>query len=120
LKVWVAGSNQLAIEIESLNAGLIPIPLDDALGRFVDSMNESGWRMQWKQSTSGEVLVVSLDEADTADASSERAVLETVELVPGKLRIAGRRQTKRFTQTAEKPLLDTQGDAAETDGAAVK
>lgn len=118
LKVWVASPNELAIEIQSLSAGLIPIPLEDIVGRFVESMNDSGWRMQWKQSASGDVLVVSLDDAVSAEGSADRAVLEAVELLPGELRVAGRRQVKTVNRTARKRALESQ--AVETDEDAVK
>lgn len=104
LNVWVAGANELAIEIQSMRAGLIPIPLDETIGSIVASMNESGWRMQWKQSSSGDVLVVSLDDSVSPGGSSEGAVLEAVELVPEKLRVAGCRQSKAVTRTAGHPL----------------
>lgn len=109
LKAWVASPNELAIEIQSLSAGLIPIPVDDLLGSLVDSMNDRGWRIAWKQSTRGDVLVVSLDDADSSEKKGEGPVLEAVEILSGELRIAGRRQTGPVTRTAEKPTKTLPG-----------
>lgn len=104
LKTWVAAPNELAIEIQSLRAGLIPIPVDDVVAGIVDSMNENGIPVQWKQSASGDVLVVSLDESVSHPDGSGHAVLEAVDLLPGKLCVAGRRQeAEPVLRTARKP-----------------
>ena len=111
----MAGPNELAIEIQSLSAGLIPIPLDEVIGGFVESMNASGWRMQWKQSASGDVLVVSLDDSMSVEDSTDRPILEAVELTPGSLHVAGRRQAKAVKRTAGKQVLEPQADAVDDD-----
>ena len=79
VKPWVAGPNQLALEIQSLRIGLVPVPLDEVLGEFVKNMNSAGWRMQWRNSGKKDVLVVDLDEGDLAE-KPDRPVLEVVEL----------------------------------------
>lgn len=100
VKVWVSAPNELALEIQSLSAGLVPVPVDDIVGDFVAAMNANGWRMEWKQSTDGDVLLVSLDDV-TTDKSTVRPALETVELLDGKLRVSGRRKAEPSPRTAE-------------------
>ncbi|MSR56214.1 MAG: hypothetical protein EXS05_00835 [Planctomycetaceae bacterium] len=99
-RVWVASPNSLAIEIRSLNAGMLPIPVDEAVGDFVEGLNAKGWRAEWKRSSRGDALLLSLDDA-LSDDSSERPVLEAIELSAGRLRVSGRRQSP--VRTAHKP-----------------
>lgn len=91
LRVWVARRNQLACEIQSLRAGLAPIPADDMLQSLVDGLNQAGWRVEWKSGDGADVLLVTLDAETRAPHERPRPVLEALELVPGKLRVSGRR-----------------------------
>lgn len=93
VRPWVAGPNQLAIEIQSARIGLFPVPVEDILGDFVKNMNGAGWRLEWKTSGKQDVLVVNLDGNPSA-AVGERPVLETVDLAPKTLSISGRRSTE--------------------------
>jgi hypothetical protein len=99
VKPWVAGPNQLALEIQSLRIGLVPVPLDEILGEFVRNMNSAGWRMQWRNIGKKDVLVVDLDEGHVVE-DRDRPVLEVVELEPNHLQISGRR-----TSAADAPRL---------------
>ena len=98
---WVAGPNQLALEIHSVRIGLIPIPVDEILDDFVKQMNSAGWQMRWKNSGKQDVLVVDFDGDPTLERSSERAVLEAVDLESKRLRVSGR----RLTDTADHPRI---------------
>ncbi|HTI50527.1 MAG TPA: hypothetical protein VL475_06240 [Planctomycetaceae bacterium] len=108
VKAWVSSPNELALEIQSLSAGLIPVPVDEVIGEFVSAMNDRGWRLQWKQSATGDVLVVSLDDESSSADTRGRAVLESVELTPGRLLVSGRRRDETATRTADKPAVDSQ------------
>jgi hypothetical protein len=99
VRSWVAGPNQLALEIQSARIGLIPVPIDELLGDFVKNMNNAGWRMQWKNSGKQDVLVVDLDADHSTDG--ERPVLDAVDLEPKRLRISGR----RFSEAAATPRV---------------
>lgn len=92
VRVWVSGPNELAFEIQSLNAGLIPIPVDDAVGDFVNEMNAAGWRLEWRPSKGGDALVLSLDQSGTDDVASDHPVVESLELLPGRLKVFGGRR----------------------------
>src|SRR5262245_59891648 len=94
VRPWVAGLNQLALEIQSARIGLLPVPVDELLGDFVKHMNTAGLRMQWKNSGKQDVLVVAFDDNfSPSGGSGEHAVLEAVELEPQLLRISGRRSS---------------------------
>src|SRR5262249_47566933 len=106
VRPWVAGPNQLALEIQSARIGLIPVPVDELLGDFVKHMNAAGLRMQWKSSGKQDVLVVEFDDDFARDGGSrDQAVLEAVELEPKLLRISGRRTSAATDspRVAEKP-----------------
>ncbi len=100
VRPWVAGPNQLALEIHSLRIGLIPIPVEELLGDSVKRMNSAGWRMRWKNSGKQDVLVVDLDDVSSGGIG-ERPVLEDVDLEPKLLRISGRRSS----ETADSPRI---------------
>jgi hypothetical protein len=94
VRPWVAGPNQLALEIQSARIGLIPVPVDELLGDFVKHMNAAGLRMQWKSSGKQDVLVVEFDDDfSPGGGSSDHAVLEAVDLEPKLLTISGRRSS---------------------------
>lgn len=91
VRPFVAGTNQLALEIESARIGLVPIPVDELLGEFVSKMKSSGWQLHWKNTGEHDVLVIDLDDDLAPESSAQRPFLEAIELEPGLLRISGRR-----------------------------
>lgn len=109
IRPWVAGPNQLALEIQSARIGLIPVPVDEIVGDLVKNLNSSGWRMQWKNTGKQDVLVVDLDSAEDSANGGERPVLESVELRPKLLRLSGRRST----EIAAPPAADRRSSAVD-------
>ena len=101
VRPWVSGPNQLALEIHSVRIGLIPIPIEEMLGDFVNHMNSNGWSLRWRSSGKQDVLVVDLDDNLSPGAHDERPVLESVDLEPNLLRISGRRSS----ETADNPRI---------------
>jgi hypothetical protein len=104
VRPWVTGPNQLALEFQSARVGLVPVPVDELLGDFIKDLNDSGWRLQWKNHGRHDVLVVTLDK-DFSPERGEHPVLDAVEIGPKLLRIAGRRtsETADAPRLAEKP-----------------
>lgn len=86
LRPWVPEPNQLAIEIASIRAGLVPIPLESVLEQLSDQIEADGWRAVWSQVDGNDVLVVHFD-----GEGEDRPVLESVEVVGESVRIAGSR-----------------------------
>lgn len=111
--------NRLSIEIASVQAGLIPIPLDTVTERISQRLTAEGWQAEWREADGHDVLVVELDRADDVD----HAVLETVAVAEGKLLVAGSRKSAEERESelppdesgasdAESPqLADQDGDA---------
>jgi len=45
VRPWVSGPGEIALEIQSLRAGLVPIPLDEVLQEVATELNNVGWRI---------------------------------------------------------------------------
>jgi hypothetical protein len=95
LRGWVSGPREVSIEVVSLRAGLVPVPAEELLTLLVNSLRSRGWRVDWKGSTRGDVLVVQLDQG-SAPRPGERSApaLESIELAHGAIRISGRRASE--------------------------
>lgn len=87
LRPWVPEANQLAIEVRSVKAGLIPIPLDQVIDELTRRIQASGWRVEWKDLGGNDVLVVHLDRG-----ARDQPVLERIDLADGSVRISGTRK----------------------------
>jgi len=88
LKPWVSQPNQLTLEVLSVRAGLVPIPLDDVLGAVTRQLEYAGWQTEWRQNDGNDVLIVHLDRP-----GRNQPVLESVAVAEGVLRIRGGRAT---------------------------
>ena len=71
LKAWVAAPNELAIEIQSLRAGLIPIPVDDVVADWKRTPGTIGIRM---------LLIRAGLSADAADPGLNRVLATAARL----------------------------------------
>jgi len=91
LRGWASGPREISVEVVSLRAGLVPIPAEEVLNLLAAALRERGWRVDWKGSAAGEVLVVQLDgDWGAAGGDAPRVSLETIDLAPGRIRVSGR------------------------------
>ena len=104
IHAWVSGPNQLALDIETAELGMIPVPVDEFLAGLVQKLKAAGWTLEWKHNGARDVLVVTINSGDGSD-SENRAALESMEINPGVLRISGRRTSRT------EPLSDATTDA---------
>jgi hypothetical protein len=86
LRPWVPEPNQLAIEVESCRAGLVPIPLDNVLQPIARQLSRAGFRAEWRQADGNDVLVLHLDRG-----RRRQPVLEGIDVTQGIVRVTGRR-----------------------------
>jgi hypothetical protein len=86
LRPWVPKPNTLAIEIASIRAGLVPIPLDSVLEELSNQIETDGWRAEWTQLEDNDVLLVHFD-----SGARDQPVLETVQVDGETVRISGSR-----------------------------
>lgn len=84
VKPWVPQPNQLALEIASVKAGTLPIPLEDVLKEIQRSIESRGWKVEWRQRDGNEVLLV-----DFTNSKKNRSVLKSIALQEGRVRVSG-------------------------------
>jgi hypothetical protein len=89
LRPWVPEPNRLAIEVESVKAGVVPIPLQDVIDEVTDTFKTEGWHVEWQQADGNDVLIVHLDSGGIED----QPTLERIDVVEGAVRIFGRRSS---------------------------
>jgi len=100
LRTWVPEPNRLAIEIQSIRAGLFPVPLDTVLEEIFQQIEMEGWRTEWKQSDGHDVLLVRFD-----SGAEDQPILEAVVVTEGALRISGRRSHRDPALSSDFPKI---------------
>lgn len=89
VKPWVPQENRLALQIGSIKAGSLPIPLDTVLRQIQRNFETRGWRVEWRQNDGQEVLLVDFS------SDRKRSVLKSVNIADGRLRITGKRPERK-------------------------
>lgn len=84
---WVAETNQLALQIESIRAGLVPVPVDQIIEAVAEQALTSGVRLEWRENEGYDVALIRLTTDDEPSAT-----LDGVELQDGSLHVHGRAQ----------------------------
>lgn len=103
LRPWVPEENQLALEIESIKAGLVPIPLDDVIKELSAKFNADSWKLEWSQSNGNDVLIVHFE-----SEKEDEPVLTGVQVEEGVVRVAGERRGAEKSMIFEMPRLANQ------------
>lgn len=100
---WVPKPNSLAFEIQSIRAGLVPIPLESIVRDLSKQFETEGYRVEWTEVNGNDAVVLHF-----TGTSDEEPVLESVHVAKGSITVAGRRkQEARDDKTAErKAVLD--------------
>ena len=87
---WVSEPNQLDLEITSLCAGVVPIPVEKIIDKVSQQLASKGWQIEWTQSENGnDIAIIHLDPDGQAEA-----VLERLEVVAGAIRMSGKRKAE--------------------------
>ncbi len=81
--------NQVALRLHGVRAGWVPVPLDQLLQRVRDAARQNGVDLVWSQQDGDPVAVFQVP-AKLERYPGRDIHLETVELGPGELRLAGR------------------------------
>ncbi len=79
--------NVFAIEIESARAGLLPVPLKKVIARLSDAARRARLQLRWSQNDGSPVALVNLP--IEKDQVRDDVLLESLELRPGELFVAG-------------------------------
>jgi hypothetical protein len=99
LEAWVPEPNHLAIEVDLAHAGLLPIPIDAALEEIIEHLQAEGWDVAWNTRNGRDVILV-----DLSSKLTPPAVLDALELSPGKLHVRGSRPAGDEPPPAAEPL----------------
>ena len=103
LKPWVPEENQLALEIESIKAGLVPIHLDDVIKELSAKLKADSWKLEWSQSNGNDVLIVHFE-----SEKEDEPVLTGVQVDKGVVRVRGERRGADKSMVFEMPRLANQ------------
>ncbi len=79
-------SNQLAIRIDDVRAGVVSLPISKWLDEVSDGISRSGFSMQWTEEDGKPVALVTLP-SDTIGGGD--VIVESIELLEGKVRLKG-------------------------------
>lgn len=84
-KPWLLKENRLVLELEHARAGLLPIPIDEAITRLIQEARAEGWQIEWSQVNEHDALIVHLDRPDT-----DFPDLTVLKVEPGMFQVAGK------------------------------
>lgn len=86
LRPWLSRPNELALEIESIAAGILPLPVDQLLEEVVRRAERDGWKIGWREVGGHDVLLINLDER-----LGKNMLVDEIGIADGRLVISGRR-----------------------------
>lgn len=92
VRPYVLGPSQIGLDVRTVRAGAVPIPVADPLDQIVKEMRKAGWLVQWRPTKNGELLVIDLEPEIASKLS-----LDGIELRDGMLRFAGHRPSPQVT-----------------------
>ena len=88
--VYLAKDNVVAVRIERVRAGDLPVPLKNVLDAIADAAIEAGWWIEWRQQSGDPVALVHVPEMRDESDSNKRLHLENIEIRAGSVSLAGR------------------------------
>lgn len=105
LKPWIQDENRLAIEIEAIRAGIVPMPLEEMLHELSQQLVDKGWEVTWSHANGNDVAVINLNK----QRNPKSPVLESLTIAEGEVRIRGHRkgfqpqpaETNNYPRTAD-------------------
>ena len=100
--------NEIAVQLNSVKSGFLPLPVGPWLERVADSIRNAGIPVFWSQTSGVPVAIFTLPDQMTTTATHHVNV-EAIDLRPGKLVIAG--NTTRTHDEKQKKALEEQKKA---------
>ncbi len=85
---FVTEEGDLAIEIQAVFAGALPLPSKEIIDKLSQVTQNAGLPIRWTQNNGRKVMVIERQLWDTGEG--ERRVLEAIELSEGRLFLSGR------------------------------
>lgn len=98
-RVRVPGENELALTIEKIRAGVVPIPADQLLDRITETARSHGLEVRWERDGDLPVALVKY----TPNPRRRDVVMERLLILNGQIRLAGRSTKGRAVATPSLP-----------------
>jgi hypothetical protein len=98
-QVRVAGENELAFTVEAIRAGIVPVPAQHLLDRITETARSHGLDVRWERDGEDPVAVVKY----TPNPRRRDVVLERLQILDGRIRLAGRSSRGRALATPSLP-----------------
>jgi len=64
--LYLADSQTVALRLDRLRAGKLPIPLAKVLGALTETAAQAGWRLDWRQASGDPVALIRLQQSDAS------------------------------------------------------
>ena len=90
-RVRVPGEHEVALTIEKIRAGVVPIPAEQLLDKIADAARARGLDVRWEEDDGLPVAIVKY----TPDARRRDVILDKLQVLEGQIRMAGRSQKGR-------------------------
>ncbi len=104
--------NEIAVRVIDVRSGFLPLPINPWIERVADSIRKAGIPMYWSNAGDSQVAVFTIPEHLSLRGDSQQVVVEAIELLPGKLIVAGRAEDsepeKTDTEADPKPRQETE------------
>lgn len=98
-RVRVPGENELALTIEKIRAGVVPIPADQLLDQITEVARSHGLEVRWERDGDLPVALVKY----TPNPRRRDVILERLQILNGQIRLAGRSSKGRSLATPSLP-----------------
>lgn len=98
-RVAVPGENELALTIEKIRAGIVPISAENLLERITKTAQERGLDLRWEHDGENPVAIVKY----TPHLKRHDVVLERLQVLAGQIRLAGRSTKGRAVASPSLP-----------------
>jgi len=98
-RIRVPGENELALTIEAIRAGVVPVPAEQLLDRITETARSHGLDVRWERDGEFPVALVKY----TPDPRRRDVVLERLQILTGQIRLAGRSSKGRMLASPALP-----------------
>ena len=98
-RISVSGENELALTIEGIRAGVVPIPAEQLLDRIANTARSRGLDVRWEKDGKFPVAVVKY----TPHLKRRDVVLERLQILPKQVLLAGRSTKGRAVASPSLP-----------------
>lgn len=103
--VWIAarvripGEHELALTVEKIRAGVVPVPANQLLERITEVARSHGLDVRWEEDDGCPVAIIKY----TPDPRRRDVIVDRLQILEGQIRLAGRSQKGKAVATPSLP-----------------